>query len=922
MGRWVTKPLVEIGVFMADSIARSLAEDDPWGLATLGGKGANLVRLADAELPVPPFVIVPTAEYDAFVADHQGVRETLDAAVAAHAAGEITPEDASARIRSAFRAQPPTDAQRARLAGVLERLNLDAHAVAVRSSATAEDLPDLSFAGQQDTYLEVRGLDDVVARIVDAWASLWTERAIAYRARNDVGGTLSLAVVVQRMVDADVSGVLFTADPLTGQRSVTTIDAVEGLGEQLVSGQVTPENLRVDTASGRLLSRTPAPGRDRILSPAEASALTALGRRVAELDGVPQDIEWAIDGDRAWLLQARPITSLFPIPDGPATAVWMSFGAVQGMLEPITTLGRDILVRLLSSVPRLGGIEVDAATNPYLRPAAERLWLRLDRVLDGPLRPLAARFLPLVEPTAAAVVGTLLTERRPAGRRLPRPGVRVAAAMAGRVLPRVPVSLARPELTRANLDAAVTAYLDGLDTRLDAAARPDDPDARLLARVAAAREFVRSAFPMLLPRFGPVIVPALAMLRRLQALAARSPLPDASALTLTILRAVPGNVTTTMDLDLWRAAQTIRRDPDARDALAGAEPAQLAARFRAGTLPPVAQDAVAGFLADYGMRGVAEIDLGTPRWREQPDAVFATLASYNALDDPSRAPDVVFARGEAAAGRAIETLASSLGRRDAAQLRFLAGRLRRLIGARETPKFAFVRGLGAVREALLASGDDLVAAGVLGERTDVVHLTLDELAALARGWRAASTDPAATRALVDARAAARAREARRVRVPVVLAGDGRAFFEGATGAPLGSPAGGSTRGAPDAPDAPGADTAGATLHGTGVSPGAAEGRVRIMRDPRLARLEPGDILVCAGTDPAWTPLFLTAGGLVTEVGGLMTHGSVVAREYGIPAVVGIPHVTRILKDGEPIRIDGTAGVILRAAPQNGPDPLS
>ena len=334
-------------------------------LPLAGGKGANLARLAQAGLPVPDGFTITTQAYQAFAAAN-GLTERIPAVLSTGSLA--TPdacEDASARIRDLFgQGSVPAD---------LAEQILDAYAglgrpaVAVRSSATAEDLPEMSFAGQQDTYLNVIGADALLQAVVACWSSLWTARAISYRERNGVAhADVALAVVVQQMVESEASGVLFTANPLTGLRSETVIDATVGLGEALVSGQVEPDHIVVETATGQIVSRTlgakalsvrsrpgggtmtapEVPTTAPALSDAQIQALAALGGRVAALyDDTPQDIEWALANDTLYLLQARPITSLFPVPAGmtadPLRAM-LSFGAVQGMLEPITPLGRNL----------------------------------------------------------------------------------------------------------------------------------------------------------------------------------------------------------------------------------------------------------------------------------------------------------------------------------------------------------------------------------------------------------------------------------------------------------------------------------------------------------------------------------------------------------------------------------------------------
>lgn len=328
-----------------------------------------------------------------------------------------------------------------------------------------------------------------------------------------------------------------------------------------------------------------------------------------------------------------------------------------------------------------------------------------------------------------------------------------------------------------------------------------------------------------------------------------------------------------MDLALWDVARRIRADAAAREAFV--DPQAAAARFEAGGLPAVAQDGLRDFLARYGMRGVAEIDLGVPRWRERPEEVIRTLVAYLALE-PGQAPDVLHEHGRRDAENALRRLERASSPPAGRLIRFLGSRIRGLFGARETPKFVLVQCLGLLREGLLRTGEDLVEAGTFERADDVFFLQLEEL-------RDAFLRPD-LREVVAQRRGQRAVEERRPRVPVVMVGDGRTFYDA---------------GAPGEGD----------LSGLGVSPGIVEGRARVVEHPGTSVLQPGEILLCRGTDPAWTPLFLTAVGLVTEVGGLMTHGSVVAREYGLPAVVGVPNATEVLAPGPRIRLDGTTGAI-------------
>ena len=402
-------------------------------------------------------------------------------------------------------------------------------------------------------------------------------------------------------------------------------------------------------------------------------------------------------------------------------------------------------------------------------------------------------------------------------------------------------------------------------------------------------ERIRSLYftlaPDVFPRLLPLIAAGMSMLNVLMRLARKT--PEGESLALEITRGLPHNVTTEMDLALWHTAQRIRGDQEAALLFEQESAAALAQAYLAGTLPAVAQQAVADFLSRYGARGLGEIDMGRPRWREDPTPVMQSLQNYLRIEDPDQAPDAVFARGAEAAEAAIERLVARMreqgglrGRFQARVARFAARRVRALAGQRETPKFFIIRAKGLAREALLTAAARWVTAAALNQVEDAVMVHLRE-------WREieAGRD---MRDEIRTRWEVYRREQRRRQIPRLLLSDGEAVYEGAFES---EPAGGMLRGSP-------------------VSPGVAEGRARIVFDPHDAHLQPGDILVCPGTDPSWTPLFLAAGGLVTEVGGMMTHGSVVAREYGIPAVVGVQRATQRLQDGQRIRVNGSTGEVL------------
>lgn len=829
-------------------------------LSRAGGKGANLSALCRAGFPVPDAFVITTEAYRRFVGA-AGLSEWTVRSV--EDAGSVDPaalESVSKAIRARFAAASvPTDITGA-VGLAYERLGRPA--VAVRSSATAEDLPGLSFAGQHETFLNIVSEPALLDAIARCWSSLWTARAIAYRSHNGVAHRgVALAVIVQRLVPSESSGVLFTANPITGKRSETIVEAAPGLGEALVSGRVEPDRYTVAMPGERIVNRTPGSkrlslrpvreggiaqrdeddGMVQALPDEQIVELARFGQRAATLLRGPQDVEWAFADARLWLLQSRPITSLYPLPDDvppKPTQVFFSIGAVQGMLEPFTPLGQDLLrVGLASAIGRRFGVRIEPGPAGPVAVAGERLFMNITPLVrHNVFRRVMAEGLALLDPAALDVLRRLFRDPRlvPTALRIPYAEVWRVARVAVRVPFNASLNLLRPETRRGRLlaraDDAVAAF--------DAQCRDVHTLADAVTLLDRALELVPS---VLIPYLASGVGAGIGMLRLLQVLAKH--VPGGERLALEATRGLPHNVTTEMDLALWRAA-------------------------REGS-----EHALAQFLARYGMRGVGEIDIGRPRWREDTAAVRQVIRSYLQLSS-DHAPDMVFARGAAAAEASLDRLACELRTRPggwwrAPVARFAGRRMRALAGLREAPKFFIIRMMGIARQALLATGGQ-----------DVFFLRLDEL-------RAYASDPARDfSTAIAARRDAYDREKRRRRIPRLLLSDGEAFY-GDQAMSLQGEAG--------------------VLTGSGVSPGVAEGLVRVVFDPHATQLAPGEILVCPGTDPAWTPLFLTAGGLVMEVGGLLTHGSVVAREYGIPAVAGVHDATTRLRDGQRVRVDGSAG---------------
>lgn len=873
---------------MAGRYVLDLQEADGTQVAVVGGKGAHLGALSRIEgVRVPDGFCVTTDAFRRIMAQAPSIDDLLDQL------SRPDPDDGegirtlSARIRESVEGVTVPADLAAEITGSLARLG-ERTACAVRSSATAEDLPTASFAGQQDTYLNVIGPAAVLRHISRCWASLFTERAVIYRGRNGIDHrTVHMAVVVQRMVFPRASGILFTADPVTGNRKVATVDAGFGLGEALVSGLVNPDVFKV--RDGAVVGRTiaakqlavqplPAGGTREVavdprrreqpaLTDDQALRLVALGRRIETRFGSPQDIEWCLADDDFRIVQSRPITTLFPVPvpesGDEANRVYLSVGHQQMMTDAMKPLGLSVW-RLTAMAPMLeagGRLFVDA--TPRLASPASRTGL-LDVVGRGD---------PLIRDALETVLDRGFIPSLPdAG-----PGGPPAAAPAGSGAAGTPGAPAPVETD----PAVVTELMER--SRASLAALTGDIRTRTGP---ALFDFLLEAFA----EHKRVLGDPLSLQVIMAGMEATWWLNDKllewlgeknAADTLTL--SAPDNVTSEMGLALLDVADVIRPRPEVVAFLRGVGDEDFLDELAKVPGGADARDAIDSYLDRYGMRCVGEIDITRPRWRERPGALVPVILD-NVRNFGPGAAGRRFEEGRRKAREKEQDVLSRLralpdGDRKADETGRMIDRVRTFVGYREYPKYGIISRYFVYKRALLAEAERLVGAGVLAERDDVFHLTFQEFHDVARTER------------VDDRLIRRRKEAfrsyRALTPPRVLTSEGEALN-------------GAYR-RDDAPDG--------ALIGLPVSAGTVEGRARVILDMARADLEVGDILVTAHTDPSWSPLFVGIAGLVTEVGGLMTHGAVIAREYGLPAVVGVERATRLIRDGQRIRVHGTDGYV-------------
>jgi phosphoenolpyruvate synthase/pyruvate phosphate dikinase len=823
-----------------------LATIDAAALPLVGGKAAQLGVMLRGGLPVP----------DGFCVTTEAFRRGMDATV-------------SQEIVAAYE-------------------GLGGGPVAVRSSATAEDLPEASFAGQQDTFLNVSGPEAVVEAVRACWQSLFTERAVAYRRDRSIpDSSVAMAVVVQRMVQAEAAGVLFTLNPVTGATDELVIEAARGLGDQVVSARVTPDRYRLRRRAPHELIEVEGASTTSLLTPAVLAELARLGLAAERLLGRAADIEWAVAGDRLHLLQARAVTAAGPVlPEirfgsrwnaehcrGRLT-IWANHNMRETMPYPHTPFSWSFWNYLVfpSMAPVLG--LMDPGENPDEAPSMVdlvdgRIYWNAN-VMAG-LMPLPSAFQVRMGRLFDAEVASIFAELIRSGDVTPlrRSGwlwraVRFLWRMPGQMFRKTKPAYAWKQLRDCQEEVSSFGKID----------------LHILSEeqiLALARYFATENIPRSMDVLA-VALMAAPVLLLLSELLPRWGFADAVP---PLMSGIRGNPTMETALALWDLAE--KAGPEVR-AVFASEPITR--------VPHVLAESEAGreflarmseFLKAHGHRAVREFDFSCPRWRDDPTFLYETVRNYlsHPLDQPT--PRQHYERQvrehEEARARVDRALARRPLRRRV--FRWLIRVLEERLPLREAPKFYCLMGMAHIRDLYLEVGRRMVARGVLEKQEDFFFLSIPEIERIS----GRQLDVPWVREQIPIRRLEFARHMR-ANPPLVVRSDGKPVMK---------------------PTAHGE-----ILRGTPVSWGRARGPARILMDPGDgALLHMGEILVAPFTDPGWTPLFLTAGALVMEIGGIMSHGAVVAREYGIPAVVGVKDATRLLRDGEMIEVDGATGEVRR-----------
>jgi pyruvate,water dikinase len=857
---------------------------DKTKLKIVGGKGANLGELTRIEgIHVPDGFCISTEAFKRIIGETSSINELLAQLSLLKVEDRDKIGKLSCEIRRVIEGIAIPQDINEEITHFLSRLD-EKNAYAVRSSATAEDLPTASFAGQQDTYLNIIGKEAILKHISKCWASLFTERAVIYRLQNGFDHRkVHLSVVVQKMVFPQAAGILFTADPVTSNRKVLSIDASFGLGEAMVSGlvnadiykvrnsKVIDKNIFTKKLAIYALKEGGTKEQEIELEKQTKQALTdeqilqleRIGRKIEEHFGCPQDIEWCLADDRFYIVQSRPITTLYPIPEANdrENHVYVSVGHQQMMTDAMKPLGLSFFL---------------LTTHAPMRTAGGRLFVDVTPMLASPVgRETLVNVLGKSDPIIKDALTTIL-ERGDFIKSLPDDKKESGPGKSDKAVspPNYQALNDYDPTIVADLIKHSQTSIDELKHNIQTKAGLDMFD------------FIREDIQKLKtslsdPQSFGVIMTAMNasswVNEKMKEWLGEKNVAD------TLSQSVTNNITSEMGLELLDVADVIRPYPEIIEYLQNVKDDNFLdelIKFNGGQ---ETQDALYAYLNKYGMRCAGEIDITKTRWSEKPTTLVPRILSNIKNLEPG-ASKRKFEQGRQEALKKEQELLERLkqlpdGEQKAEETKRMIDLVRNFSGYREYPKYGMINRYFVYKQALLKEAERLVQSKVIHEKEDIYYLTFEELHEVVRTKK------------LDYQIISKRKDEYKLYEKLtpsqVITSDGEIITGKYKRENLPTEA----------------------IVGLAVSSGVIEGRARVILNMEDADLEDGDILVTSFTDPSWTTLFVSIKGLVTEVGGLMTHGAVIAREYGLPAVVGVENATKLIKDGQRIRVHGTEGYV-------------
>ncbi len=725
---------------------------------------------------------------------------------------------------------------------------------AVRSSATAEDLPDASFAGQQDSYLNISA-EDVPDAIIKCFSSLYNDRAFFYRKENNFDeNNLSLAVVVQEMVDSEISGVMFTADPLTSDRYTCVIESVAGLGEELVSGHKTPFTYKIRNKKISFESK----GKN-LLKKENIIELHKIGKKIEEIFHAPQDIEYCFAKNKFYIVQSRPITALFPPPYSPDgfKRLFVSAGHLQMMTDAICPLGVSFMkfIALFKMVESGGHLYIDITHD--LKTVYGKKMIKTK--------------LGTMDSLTFSAINEILSRKEYIASVPKGPGSFSSFNNWG------PMLTEAVRIYRKNDQSEIDKYIEKMRNKI-----------RLLdkrfenAESSEVLDIIKDDQQKLLDAvydstgFGMVLATQYAI-QRIDSICKKLTGEDNYSNKLS--KSVKYNITSEMGLALSELSDVLRDYPDVIDFFENQKFSMDELRKINGG--EIVADCFSEFLEKFGMRATGEIDICKTRFRENPAELIPVILS-NIRTLPKGYGKASFDEGFKESKKRIREIlnlaSEKMGKAKAKQLKKYISIFRNFVGTREYPKYFWICHYDIYKKYLMKEAKRLENEGILKSADDIYYLYFDELRELFE-TRIPDYD------LIEKRRKDYI-SYRKLTPPRLIFSDGEVPVMNYN-----------------------KDIPSNALAGLAVSAGIAEGRARIINSIEEANIEKGDILITSFTDPSWTPVFVSISALVTEIGGMMTHGAVITREYGLPAVVGVLNATKLIKDGQKIRVNGDKGYI-------------
>lgn len=870
-------------------------EIDKKDLPLVGGKGANLGEMTKAGFPVPFGFCVTTESYKEFINYNRLydfiVEEIKDANLDNISTIGI-------KIREKIeQAKMPKELEE-EIIKAADKIGIDNY-YAVRSSATAEDLAFASFAGQQDTYLNIKGKAPIIIAVRNCWASLFTDRAILYRLQNKIEHEkVHMSVVVQKMVLPDIAGIMFTADPVLGHRGIISIDASYGLGEALVSGLVSPDIYKFKKEKKEITSKTIAEKKlaimpihgggtkkvditgekstSQVMKDSEIKKLADLGMKIEKHYGCPQDIEWCLEKDNLYIVQSRAITSLFPLPtpinDDNNIHAYISINHLQVMTDPMSPLGLDLFRDMLPFGRNIKREE----KYKILVSAGGRIYADISGLMNSKrIREKLLDLLTNADVLMAEALGELLKredfkEKLKGKKANFKPFLKYITPVAVKVIKNL--LFTNPEGTIEFMNNYIKQReADTLNAILST--KPGIERLNVIYEKASLYEDAKKVIPYL--------APGIIAFKTLEKLEMR--LLGTNNYTNIIVKGLEGNITTEMGLLTGDLADMVRKSQSLIDEFENEDYKTLVLRINEVKGNDEFKRFFNNFINMYGVRASGEIDIAIDRWMENPEPLIkAILATIKTSKEGTHREEYknTIEKAKAAAEKMVEEIQAKHGRIKAKIASRLILILRNSFPIREHHKFMMMRLCMIFKKELLKEAENLVNKGHLNEEKDIFYVNFEEL------YKAIINNESLKK-IVEQRKE-ECEHYKKLSAPRVITSEGEEIKAGYK-------IGNLPKGA---------------LPGIPVSSGIIEGIAKVITDPSKAALNKGEILVAPFTDPGWTPLFINAGGLVMEVGGLLTHGTVVAREYGIPAVVGISDATKKIKTGQRIRVDGDSGYVI------------